>query len=349
MKNPYQVLGIKPAATEKDVATAYHRLVRKYHPDVNPSPSAAERLLQINAAHELLADPARRLRFDEHGATELPVVTTKRGTYQQVVQRFSGEVADIFQAQGPAAPCALKVARSAADSDLMAAEAAALQRLRPAGSPEEQGFRYFTPLLEAARLADGRRLHVLPWLAGFYSLAEVRVAFPAGVPFEHAVWMFYRVLEALAHVHRNHQLVHGGVTPAHVMIYGAGHHDDPWNHGAKLIDWTQAVVIGGQVPLVSPDYQDRCAPEILQKQPVTIATDLYMAAQCFGYALGADAAGHVPARVPDYLASFLRGCLLPNPSARPATASALRQELKDHMRTHYGPRKYIPFAMPVRA
>jgi hypothetical protein len=48
----WEVLGVKPNATTVEVKQAYRRLVRKYHPDVNPSPRAHERAVTINCAYE---------------------------------------------------------------------------------------------------------------------------------------------------------------------------------------------------------------------------------------------------------------------------------------------------------
>lgn len=58
MKDPYQVLGIKPGASEDEIKRAYKELVRKYHPDQyrdNPLSSLAEeKLKEINEAYDFL-------------------------------------------------------------------------------------------------------------------------------------------------------------------------------------------------------------------------------------------------------------------------------------------------------
>ena len=46
------------------VRSAYRKLARAYHPDPNPEPEAHERMAQINAAFEVLADPSRRSDYD---------------------------------------------------------------------------------------------------------------------------------------------------------------------------------------------------------------------------------------------------------------------------------------------
>ena len=58
MKNPYQVLGISPEATDEEVKQAYRALARKYHPDKyinNPlADLAAEKMREINEAYDFL-------------------------------------------------------------------------------------------------------------------------------------------------------------------------------------------------------------------------------------------------------------------------------------------------------
>ena len=53
--NPYEVLGIKPNATDAEIKAAYRNLVKKYHPDINrEDPQAEELLKKINMAYTIL-------------------------------------------------------------------------------------------------------------------------------------------------------------------------------------------------------------------------------------------------------------------------------------------------------
>lgn len=68
-KDYYRILGVKREATEKEVRSAYRRLARQHHPDVNPSnPDAANRFREVNEAYEVLSDPQKRARYDRYGA-----------------------------------------------------------------------------------------------------------------------------------------------------------------------------------------------------------------------------------------------------------------------------------------
>lgn len=64
----YKVLELDKNATQSDIKKAYRKLARKYHPDLNPKDSEAQkRFQQINEAHEVLIDPEKRKKYDQYG------------------------------------------------------------------------------------------------------------------------------------------------------------------------------------------------------------------------------------------------------------------------------------------
>jgi DnaJ-class molecular chaperone len=64
----YQVLGVPRTASEKDIKTAYRKLARKHHPDVNPGDKNAEDLFkEIGEAYSVLSDPDKRKKYDRWG------------------------------------------------------------------------------------------------------------------------------------------------------------------------------------------------------------------------------------------------------------------------------------------
>lgn len=60
----YRVLGVTPDASSEDIARVYRRLARRYHPDVNTSPNAAEQFARITHAYQVLSKPTTRRRYD---------------------------------------------------------------------------------------------------------------------------------------------------------------------------------------------------------------------------------------------------------------------------------------------
>ena len=64
----YALLGVAPDATTAQIKSAYRKLAKQYHPDVNNSRDAAERFREITEAYDTLTDPDRRRRYDRlHG------------------------------------------------------------------------------------------------------------------------------------------------------------------------------------------------------------------------------------------------------------------------------------------
>lgn len=67
-KDYYQILGLSKEASEKDIKSAFRKLARKYHPDVNKEKDAVEKFKDINEAYEVLSDPQKRKRYDNLGS-----------------------------------------------------------------------------------------------------------------------------------------------------------------------------------------------------------------------------------------------------------------------------------------
>ena len=64
----YEILGVPRDATQEEIKRAYRRLIRKYHPDLNPNdPTAEERFKEIREAYEVLSDPKKRELYDRFG------------------------------------------------------------------------------------------------------------------------------------------------------------------------------------------------------------------------------------------------------------------------------------------
>lgn len=67
-KDHYSVLGVPRAAKPEAIQRAYRKLARKYHPDVNREPDAADKFKEIGEAYDTLSDPETRARYDRFGA-----------------------------------------------------------------------------------------------------------------------------------------------------------------------------------------------------------------------------------------------------------------------------------------
>lgn len=64
----YRLLGIPNTAKQDAIKSAFRKLAKEYHPDVNPSPTAVERFQKIKAAYDILIDDEERRAYDQHAA-----------------------------------------------------------------------------------------------------------------------------------------------------------------------------------------------------------------------------------------------------------------------------------------
>jgi molecular chaperone DnaJ len=62
-KDYYKVLGVAETASDKEIAKAYRKLAKQYHPDANPG--SEERFKEISAAYDVLGDAPKRKEYDE--------------------------------------------------------------------------------------------------------------------------------------------------------------------------------------------------------------------------------------------------------------------------------------------
>jgi molecular chaperone DnaJ len=89
----YEVLGIERSADEATVKSAFRRLARELHPDVNAhDPEAEEKFKEVAEAYEVLSDPERRQVYDAYGHEGL-----KSGGYAPNFGDF-GSISDLFSA-----------------------------------------------------------------------------------------------------------------------------------------------------------------------------------------------------------------------------------------------------------
>lgn len=104
-KDYYAILGVPDSADDKAIKTAYRKLARKYHPDVNREPDAEDRFKEVAEAYEVLGNADKRAEYDElrqygragHGF-EVPPGWQRSGASGGFGGRPSGDFSDFFEA-----------------------------------------------------------------------------------------------------------------------------------------------------------------------------------------------------------------------------------------------------------
>lgn len=69
-KDYYEILGVNKDASEDEIKSAYRRLAKKYHPDLNKTEEGANKFKEINEAYEVLGDSKKRANYDQFGSAD---------------------------------------------------------------------------------------------------------------------------------------------------------------------------------------------------------------------------------------------------------------------------------------
>ena len=338
---PEQVFGALHGDRQAALKRRYRELAAIAHPDHNQGrvAHANKAFRELQAWH---TTAQRRLQQGTYGRVEYIAAVTGLHAYTGYEPPLQGDLCELFPCDVADGRALLKVARSSRNNDLLQAEARTLRGLERALA--DQPVRaHFPSLIEYFQLRDTagltRQVNVLRAADGCVSLADVQHAYPDGIDAADAAWMFNRLLAALGVIH-NLGIVHGAVTPAHVLIR-------PADHSAMLIDWCYSVPAGEALKAISPPYAVDYPPEAPARQPVTAATDVYMAARCMLRLLGGSpGAGSLASTVPRPIAALLRACLLPAPSRRAGDAWQVYEDFQEILARLYGQPTFRPFAMP---
>jgi hypothetical protein len=316
-----------------DTDAAYCRLAKICHPDRFPAGPKQERAAGVfrrltqwreialqAAAPQTILSPSRR--------------------YGLVRQLAAGDLADVHLALADGVRYVLKITRPSGGNPLLAAEVRRLQSL--AARCGDRRYREYLPrVVETFTVPGpdgGRQVNVFIHREGFYTLEAIRRRHTAGLDARHLAWIFKRLLAVLGFA-QTCGLVHGAVLPPHVMLHAE-------NHGLQLLDWIGAVRIGAGLTFIPAAYRDWYPGEVLRREAVGPATDVFLAAKCLIYASGGDpVAQQWPDTVPAEMRRFVDTCLLASPRMRPQDAWDLHEEFDELLVRLFGPPQYHQLVM----
>ncbi len=357
---PEDVFGIfEGSAAQKleQASVAYRSLAKIAHPDRykhNGDQATAQQAFQSlqewwQEAQARIADGTYGTRV-KRDKIEPVIIHSGKHQYTVTSRIARGDFCNLYRctAHSDDKPLVFNAARDPRDNDLIVNEADVLRRIRSDRRHEEL-LAYIPKVYESFRYKDNagvtQRAIVLNELEGFYTLRQVREAYPGGIDPRDMAWMCRRLLVALGLAHAN-GVIHGAVLPEHLLIH-------PELHGLVLIDWTCAVTPDDPsgpapfIPAMSLEYEPWYPPEVKHKESPGAGTDIYMAVQCMIYLLGGEPAkGLIPGGTPKLIRRFLTGCLYSNPRARPQDAWGLLNEFDELIERMWGKRTFHPFAMP---
>lgn len=302
----------------------YRRLLRGSHPDMFTEPAhkakaqkAFVRLTELwNSS--VSANPAAS-----------PHLKTRKHEYIIGDKFHEDDVFNAYSATYDAGyeKCELWIAKNPQDSDIARNAGMNIRKLNKEVPERYQAF--FPKLVESFKYRqDGMDHGVIAQKMpeGFYSLSQVRQAYPNGISGRDVAWMFKRMLVAVGNTH-DAGLVHGGISNDAFIIH-------PQFHGLMLRNWQYSVETGEALTAIDPSVKDLYPESVYEKKTQDYHLDVRMTALT--------ARNLLEEKAPPQLRIFFSGCLV---SSVPHPASLLK-EFDDLLLRIYGEPKFHEFRMP---
>lgn len=286
-------------------------------------------------------------------------ITTKKRDYYITEAIVEGDLSLVYRGyyseDGTPADVVLKIIKDPADNSFAKKEAAVLELLYAEPNNEGRQLKHLPKLMDQFITANNQRGNILTYLDGC-DLTAVKAKYKKGVDRKHMVWMLNRLLSLLGYAHSK-GIVHGNITPAHLMIR-------PRDHNGWMIDWGYSIidpsVNGAKFTVFDEEFS---APEIQQRPALPSAgecssqlqalhldaifsADIYSVGKCMIYILGGDIkTNRMPNDVEEPLQRLLKSFVIESPLQRPRDAWEMHSELRKIITALWGKREFLEFRM----
>jgi serine/threonine protein kinase len=302
----------------EDILGVYRRLARICHPDFAP-PEYTSRATKIFSLLSAL--------YTEHTKGDPKSSSVVIGPYVIGGPLAKGDLCDVYLAENCNGEVVFKIAQRERDNDLLVQEKNALQQIYKLEDKFNGIKFYFLPPLKSFR-ASGRQVNIFSYDKRYITLSDILIHYNRGLDFKHIVWMGNRLFNAIGYM-RAGGIVHGAIFPENVLY-------SPSDHGMRLIDFCYSTNEGKPLSAIITKYSSLYPPEIMRKNSVSTATDIYLAAQMLKSASD---------RIPPQFDALFAWCMAESPNSRPCDAWDFADRWKATAKVVYGEPKFIPLVV----
>lgn len=302
-KDYYTILEVNPRARKEVVSSAYHTLMKMYHPDTGNSVLGIT-ARELNDAYEIISDKNKRQEYDN--LRENVGVGKIIGSYKLLNVIAEGGFGRTYKAEHvilKESVCLKDCSNvSLQDTQMLIDECKTTWDLRHYAIPA---------MRDLIKMEDGRVLLVMSYIEG--PTLEQLVKKIGRIDPEHVAWIAERILNATLYLHRN-GVVHGDIKPQNVIVQPDKHMAVLVDYGLSMVKPTSKSENKGYTPFFAP-------PEAIDGKALVPESDYYSIGMTMVYALsgGTDFVEKkmVPSDIPDDICNFIKKMIARSIENRP--------------------------------
>lgn len=276
----------------------------------------------------------RKLKNTSPTSMPTTIIKTKRYAFNIYSHLAIGDFSDVYYAKfvgasGRTEEAAIKIATDQNNNDLLDNEVKVFNKLSHLSLPV---------LVDTFKTEDRCKCIVTRYING-YDLNTImsRDWYKSGVPEEHVLWMFDRLLNVIGYMHHN-GIVHGNLELSNILVVPRNHNVIPLDLVFSILDYEKGLRYKGR--------NDLSAPEVSKSSTAHPASDMYSIGKCILYLLGGDIKRKTfPSGVDKRIKKFLKNFLEEDLSKRADDAWKWLHMLIKLRTELFGKRRFTYFKM----